>query len=80
MSDSVAATRVRRVGFDMPTQFRVESTSDISGALWPSPGLRNVLVTSRELAILLAAKSTAAAGSAIQVVHVASGEVIFRKG
>jgi len=80
MIDSAAATTVARAGFAVPSQFRVESTGDIYGALWPKPGMRHVLVTSREIAILLAAKSTATAGSAIQVVHVASGEIIFRKG
>ena len=80
MDNSGAATTVARAGFVPSAQFRVESNGDIGGVLWPRPGTRQVVLTNRELAILLGAKSTPATGSAIQVVHVASGEVIFRKG
>lgn len=79
MNENVTATTAARAAV-APAQFRVESAGDISGALWPQPGTRQVVVGNRELAILLAAKSTPATGLAIQVVHVPSGEVIFSKG
>ena len=58
--------------------YRIQSTSPISGALWP-PGRQQLVVADRNLAVSLAAKSETAAGSVIEVVHVPSGEVVFRK-
>ena len=58
--------------------YRIQSSSPISGALWP-PGRQQLVVADRNLAVSLAAKSDTAPGSVIEVVHVPSGEVVFRK-
>ena len=58
--------------------YRIQSSSPISGALWPA-GRRQLVVADRTLAVSLAAKSETAPGSVIEVVHVPSGEVVFRK-
>lgn len=58
-------------------EFRVESSKPAWGAFWPKPGAREVTLTDRSLAVAVAAK--AHTNGAIQVVHVTSGEVIFRK-
>jgi hypothetical protein len=60
--------------------FRVESSHPISGALWPAPGAAEYAVSSRSVAIALAAKCFVPQGNEIRVVHVPSGEVVFRKG
>lgn len=59
--------------------YRIQSSSPISGALWPRPGQQQLVVADRTLAVSLAAKSTTESGSVIEVVHVPSGEVVFRK-
>jgi hypothetical protein len=59
--------------------FRIRSSAPISGPLWPRASEREMLVRDRVAAVTLAAKSTTAAGSVIEVIHVASGEVVFRK-
>jgi len=61
-------------------EFRVESSHPISGELWPVPGAAECAVSSRAVAITLAAKCFVPAGSEIRVVHVPSGEVVYRKG
>jgi hypothetical protein len=61
-------------------EFRVESAHPISGALWPVPGAAACAVNSRSVAIALAAKCFVPGGSEIRVVHVPSGEVVYRKG
>jgi hypothetical protein len=68
--------------FTMTTAtYRVESAHPIIGPLWPSLAsstLRHVF--DRALAIVLAAKSmTRPSGHEIRVVHVPTGNVIFRK-
>ncbi|GAB3770251.1 hypothetical protein GCM10028796_36820 [Ramlibacter monticola] len=60
--------------------FRVESSHPISGALWPAPGAAEYAVSSRSVAIALAAKCFVPQGNEIRVVHVPSGEIVFRKG
>ena len=58
--------------------FRIESTGPIEGRLWPTQGARQFAVKDRALAVSLAAKSFSE-GSEIRVVHVPTGEVVFRK-
>ena len=60
--------------------FRVESSCPISGRLWPLSGSQQYLFSDRALAVAMAAKSTTKpAGQEIRVVHVPTGEVVFRK-
>lgn len=58
--------------------YRIESSQPIAGRFWPAAGSRHYAVNNRELAVSLAAKSFAA-DSEIRVVHVPTGEVVFRK-
>lgn len=58
--------------------FRIESNQPIAGRLWPAAGSRQFAVSSRALAVSLAAKSFTR-NSEIRVVHVPTGEVVFRK-
>ncbi len=61
--------------------YRVESAHPIVGPLWP--GLASSTfhhIVDRALAIVVAAKSmTRPSGHEIRVVHVPTGEVVFRK-
>jgi hypothetical protein len=60
--------------------FRVESSHPIAARLLPVQGLRQYLFSDRALAVALAAKSvTTPQGQEIRVVHVPTGEVVFRK-
>ena len=61
-------------------EFRVECSHPISGGLWPAPGSAECAVNSRAVAIALAAKCFVPDGSEIRVVHVPTGEVVYRKG
>jgi len=58
--------------------YRIESSQPIAGRFWPANGLRHFVVHDRALAVSLAAKSFTA-DSEIRVVHVPTGEVVFRK-
>lgn len=58
--------------------YRIESNQPIAGQFWPSAGSQQFAVSSRSLAVSLAAKSFTAS-SEIRVVHVPTGEVVFRK-
>lgn len=58
--------------------YRIESNKPIAGRFWPAQGRQQFAVRDRSLAVSLAAKSSAA-GSEIRVVHVPTGEVVFRK-
>ncbi len=58
--------------------FRIESNQPIGGSLWPAQGAQRLDVSNLSLAIMLAAKSFTP-GSEIRVVHVPTGEVLFRK-
>jgi len=57
--------------------FRVESTYPIASRLWPDSGSRQYFFGDRALAVAMAAKSVS--GQEIRVVHVPTGEVVFRK-
>ena len=58
--------------------YRIESSQPIAGRFWPAQGSRQLAVKDRALAISLAAKSFTR-NSEIRVVHVPTGEVVFRK-
>ena len=58
--------------------YRIESSQPIAGRLWPAAGSRHFAVSDRALAVSLAAKSFTRS-SEIRVVHVPTGEVLFRK-
>lgn len=58
--------------------YRIESSQPIAGRFWPETGSRHFAVSDRALAISLAAKSFTR-DSEIRVVHVPTGEVVFRK-
>lgn len=58
--------------------YRIESTQPIAGRFWPSSGSRQLAVNDRALAVSIAAKSFTRS-SEIRVVHVPTGEVVFRK-
>lgn len=58
--------------------YRIESSRPIAGQFWPAAGSRQYSVKDRALAISLAAKSFSN-NSEIRVVHVPTGEVVFRK-
>lgn len=66
-------------GCGTPRGYRIQSSAPVWGALWPHPGESQMTVDHRCAAIALAAKSHTAPGGVIEVVHVASGEVVFRK-
>ncbi|MEJ7931149.1 hypothetical protein WG922_14325 [Ramlibacter sp. AN1015] len=60
-------------------EYRIESNQPLAGRLLPMGG-RQVLVGDRGLAISLAAKNFApGTGHEIRVVHVPTGEIVFRK-
>lgn len=59
-------------------EYRIESNQPIAGRLWPAQGSQRLDVNDRALAISLAAKSFSPA-SEIRVVHLPTGEVLFRK-
>jgi hypothetical protein len=63
-----------------PADFRVESNHPISSRLWPISGSQPYFFSDRSLAVAMAAKSvTKPSGQEIRVVHVPTGEVVFRK-
>ena len=60
--------------------FRIESAHPMHGPLLPESGKHQINVHDRALAVVMAAKSvTVPMGSEIRVVHVPTGEVVFRK-
>ena len=59
-------------------EYRIESSRPIAGRFWPVDGSRHYAVKDRALAVSLAAKSFSH-DSEIRVVHVPTGEVVFRK-
>lgn len=62
------------------SDFRVESSSPIAGWLLPASESRQYFFGNRALAVAMAAKSvTKPSGQEIRVVHVPTGEVVFRK-
>jgi hypothetical protein len=62
----------------MASDYRIESSQPIAGRIWPMAGSMHFEVSDRALAISLAAKSFTR-NSEIRVVHVPTGEVVFRK-
>lgn len=60
--------------------FRVESNHPIAGRFLPVSGSQQYFFSDRSLAVAMAAKSTTKPlGQEIRVVHVPTGEVVFRK-
>ena len=60
--------------------FRIESSHPIASRLLPLSGSQQYLLSDRALAVAVAAKaSTWPRGQEIRVVHVPTGEVLFRK-
>ena len=59
--------------------YRIESTQLIKGRFWPAVGSRQLAVNDLSLAVSLAAKSLTLPGGEIRVVHVPTGEIVFRK-
>ena len=61
-------------------KYQIESSHPMVGPLLPEAGLTSLQLNDHALAIVIAAKSvTVPYGKEIRVVHLASGEVIFRK-
>ena len=61
-------------------EYRIESSHPIASRLLPVSGVRQYAVSDRALAVTVAAKSsTWPRGQEIRVVHVPTGEVVFRK-
>ncbi len=58
--------------------YRIESNQPIAGPFWPVTGSQQHALSNRGLAVSLAAKSLRSS-SEIRVVHVPTGEVLFRK-
>lgn len=65
----------------MPSaEYRIESSHPLRSQFLPASGAQQYLVKDRALAVALAAKSfTRPSGQEIRVVHVPTGEVVFRK-
>lgn len=60
--------------------YRIESSHPLACRLLPATGSKQVLVGDRALAVAMAAKSTTQpSGQEIRVVHVPTGEIVFRK-
>lgn len=72
-------TRMPARGSPSPATYRVESAKAIHGAFWPSSAGSRMVLRDRALAVALAAKSEPESDADIVVVHIPSGEVIFRK-
>jgi hypothetical protein len=63
-----------------PADFRVEGNNPLSGRMGPASGSPEQSFNDRAVAVTTGAKSvTTPSGREIQVVHVPTGEVIFRK-
>lgn len=60
-------------------EFRVESNYPIAGRLLSRPGEHEYFFSDRALAVAMAAKSFTQPSGEIRVVHVPTGEVVFRK-
>ena len=60
-------------------EFRIESDHPIAGRFLASPGAHAYFFSDRALAVAMAAKSFAQPSDEIRVVHVPTGEVVFRK-
>jgi len=61
-------------------KYKIESSHPMVGPLLPVGGVTHMCLRDHALAIVIAAKSvTVPYGKEIRVVHIESGEVIFRK-
>lgn len=61
-------------------EYRIESSHPLGSRFLPASGVEQFLVRDRALAVALAAKSfTKPSGEEIRVVHVPTGEIVFRK-
>jgi len=60
-------------------EFRVEANYPLTGRFLPAQGAQQYFVRDRALAIAMAAKSDTRPSGEIRVVHVPTGEVLFRK-
>ena len=61
-------------------QYRIESSHPLGSRWLPATDTAHYLVNDRALAVALAAKSfTQPSGQEIRVVHVPTGEIVFRK-
>ena len=62
-----------------PAEYRIESSHPIASLFLAEPGSQHY-VRDRALAIVVAAKATTSpGGEEIRVVHVPTGEIVFRK-
>lgn len=62
------------------SEYRIESNRPLAGRLLPMGQTQKLVFGDRALAVVLAAKSdTSPSGQEIRVVHVPTGEVVFRK-
>jgi len=59
--------------------FRVEANHPIAGRLLPAQGEQQYFFRDRALAVAAAAKAFTQPSGEIRVVHVPTGEVVFRK-
>jgi hypothetical protein len=59
--------------------FRVEANHPIAGRFLPAQGAHQYFFRDRALAVAMAAKSFTKPSGEIRVVHVPTGEVVFRK-
>jgi hypothetical protein len=63
-----------------PADYRIESSHPIASRWLPVSGAQQYFVSDRALAVAVAAKSTTRpGGDEIRVVHVPTGEIVFRK-
>ncbi len=63
-----------------PAEYRIESDRPLSGRWLPLAGNPPWVMGNRALAVSLAAKNfRGAGGQAIRVVHVPTGEIVYRK-
>lgn len=64
----------------MSADYRIESSQPLKSRFLPASASEQYLVNDRALAVALAAKSfNRADGGEIRVVHVPTGEVVYRK-
>ena len=62
-----------------PAEYRIESSHPIASLFLAEPGAQHY-VRDRALAVVVAAKATTSpGGEEIRVVHVPTGEIVFRK-
>ena len=63
-----------------PAEYRIESSHPIASLFLAQPGSQQYYLRDRALAIAVAAKATTwPGGEEIRVVHVPTGEIVFRK-